>query len=397
MARNKLTTKAVEKLTKPGIYSDGENLYLRISKNGGKRWVFIYKRPGAGSRTEMGLGSASIVSLAHARQKAEAARQHLAEGRDPRAATAKVASVPTFGELARSYFETHCATWRSEKHRQQWISSLETYAKPIWDMQVDVIEKRDVLAVLNPIWLSIPETASRVRNRIECVLDAAAAADHRSGENPARWRGNLSHLLPARPKIATKHHAAMPINEVPAFIQRLRDREAISARCLEFLILTAARAGEALGARWSEIDLDAATWTIPAERMKAGRVHRVPLSDRAVEILREMELLRDGEFVFPGQRRGLPLSDVAFTRLLDRMGETGFTVHGFRTALRGFCFKRGASWDVAELALAHVVGSATERAYWREDALEERRPFMQSWADHCAGRTSNVVPFRRSG
>lgn len=255
MARHvhRLSAVKVTKETKPGLYADGGGLYLRISegKSGGKRWVFIYRRPSDGKRCEMGLGGTLAVSLAKARERAEEARAIVADGVDPRAAKAEAASrTPTFGELADRHIASMSPSWRNPKHRSQWSMTLREYAKPLRDKPVDEITTADVLAVLQPIWLKIPETASRVRGRIEVVLDAAKAQGFRSGENPAAWRGHLKLILPTRPKLTRGHHAAMAIDDLPDFVSRLRVREAVAARCLEFAILTAARSGEALGARW---------------------------------------------------------------------------------------------------------------------------------------------------
>lgn len=400
MARqiNRLSAIKVAKATKPGLYTDGGGLYLRISagQNSGKRWVFIYRRPGDGKRCEMGLGGVTAVPLANARKKAEEARGLLADGKDPRAAKVAEKGVPSFGELADQHIATMSPSWRNPKHRAQWEMTLREYAEPLRDKPVNAITTADVLAVLQPIWQRVPETASRVRGRIENVLDAAKVQGFRSGENPAAWRGHLKLILPARKKLTRGHHAAMAIDRLPGFMAHLRAREAVAARCLEFAILTAARSGEALDARWSEIDVDAKIWTIPAVRMKATREHRVPLSDRAVTILQAMQLLRDGEFVFPGQRRGKPLSSMALEMVLRRMQVADATVHGFRSTFRDWCGNRTSyPRELAEHALAHVIGDKAEQAYRRDDALERRRPMMVAWAAFCLlDITSRADPTR---
>jgi integrase len=287
--------------------------------------------------------------------------------------------------------------FRNEKHKAQWKSTLETYAAPLRAKPVDTIATEDVLAILKPIWTTKAETASRVRGRIEKVLDAAKAKGFRDGENPARWRGHLDHLLPQQSKLARGHHAAMPYEDVAAFIAKLRKREASAALALELCILTAARSGEILRMQWSEIDLDKKIWTVPANRMKAGREHRVPLSSRALAILRQLEKLKAGEFVFPGQARNKPLSNMAMEMMLRRMNIQDATVHGFRSSFRDWAgnisnFPR----EVVETALAHVIGDKAEQAYRRSDALEKRRKLMDQWAGYCSTpKTGQVVVFRR--
>lgn len=400
MARiKKLSARTVATLTRPGWHGDGAGLYLRISGDGRRRWVFRWAR--GGRVKEMGLGPASTVSLAQARERADAARRDLAGGRDPiearDAAKKPPPGKPTFGEVADALIAAKESEWRNPKHRAQWRMTLETYAAPLRSKPVDEIGTEAVLAVLKPLWLEKPETAARLRGRIEAVLDAARAQGHRTGENPARWRGHLSHLLPKRGKLTRGHHAAMAYRDVPAFIAALRGREAIAALALEFCILTAGRSGEALGARWSEVDLDAKVWTLPAARMKAAREHRVPLSERALAILARLAGARTGEFVFPGQRDGKPLSNMAMGMALRRMKLDGATVHGFRSAFRDWAgnethFPR----EVAEAALAHVIGDKAEQAYRRSDALEKRRALMTAWANYCEPRAgSNVVALRR--
>ena len=301
------------------------------------------------------------------------------------------------GEVAADVREALSAGFRNEKHKAQWKVTLETYAESLHAKPVDSIGSENVLAVLKPIWISKPETASRVRGRIEKVLDAAKAKGFRSGENPARWRGNLDHLLPRRSNLARGHHAAMPYEDVAAFVGELRKREAPSALALELCILTAARTGEVLGMRWSEIDFDKKIWTVPASRMKAGREHRVPLSPRAFAILRQLEKLKASDFVFPGQKSKCPFSGRDLHMVLRKSGVKSATVHGFRSSFRDWAgnvssFPR----ELAETALAHVIGDKAEQAYRRSDALEKRRKLMDAWAAYCEPKTAaNVVSMRR--
>jgi integrase len=384
-ALHKLTARRVATLIEPGRHGDGGGLYLSISKDGRRRWIFLFRRQG--KLREMGLGAARDVSLADARAKADAARKQVAESLDPIVERERVkVAVPTFGEAADSLITAIESQIRNAKHVAQWRMTLREYAAPLRNKPVDQISTEDVLAVLRPIWQTKAETASRLRGRIERVLDAAKAQGHRSGENPAAWRGHLALLLPKRHKLQRGHHAAMPFGEVPAFIAQLRIREAVAARALEFLILTAARTGEVLGATWEEFDPDAKVWTVPAQRMKAAREHRVPLSPRASDILVQMaEFGRaPGKYVFPSTKLGRPLSVMAMDMLLRRLDQD-VTVHGFRSSFRDWCGELSTfPREVAEAALAHVVGDATERAYRRGDALDKRRPLMEAWATYCS-------------
>ena len=403
MARqvHRLSARKTETLATPGMHADGGGLYLRITagKSSGKRWVFLYRRPADGKRCEIGLGGAGAVTLAKARAKAAEARACVADGRDPLAEKNAEDRMPTFGELADRHIATMGPSWRNPKHRAQWEMTLREYAKPLRGKLVNEITTADMLAVLQPIWQTIPETASRVRGRIENVLDAAKVQGFRTGENPAAWRGHLKLILPTRQKLTRGHHARMPIDDVPAFMANLRAREAVAARCLEFAILTATRSGEALGALWDEIDSGGKVWTIPASRMKSAREHRIPLCERALALLAEMQPLTDGEHVFPGQRRGKPLSNMALEMVLRRMAIEGATVHGFRSCFRDWAGNRTSfARELAEHALAHVIGDKAEQAYRRDDALERRRPLMEAWAAFCEPkRADNVVPLRAAG
>ena len=389
-----LTVRKIE-TAKPGKYGDGANLYLVVSETGAKKWVLRFTW--RGKPKEMGLGSATGVSLADAREKAATARRTIAKGINPIEERKRDGSIPTFGEVADELRQSLSQGFRNEKHKAQWKSTLENYAAPLRAKPVDIIGTDDVLAVLKPIWTTKAETASRVRARIEKVLDGAKAKGFRDGENPARWRGHLDHLLPRPSKLARGHHAAMPYEDVAAFIVKLRKREASAAQALELGILTAARSGEILGMQWSEIDLDTKVWTVPANRMKAGREHRVPLSPRAVAILRQLEKLKAGEFVFPGQARNKPLSNMAMEMILRRMKIENATVHGFRSSFRDWAgnvsnFPR----EVVETALAHVIGDKAEQAYRRRDALEKRRSLMDDWAAYCTTpKSGKIISFQR--
>jgi integrase len=389
-----LTTRKVE-TAKPGKYGDGGNLYLIVSASGARKWVLRFTW--RGEPKEMGLGSATNVPLADAREKAATAMRKVAQGLNPIDERKRDNGIPTFGEMADSVREALSAGFRNEKHKAQWKTTLQTYAAPLRDKPVDTIATHDVLSVLKPIWTTKAETASRVRGRIEKVLDAAKAKGFRTGENPARWRGHLDHLLPRPSKLSRGHHPAMPYEEVAAFIGRLRESDSLAALALELCVLTAARSGEILGMRWSEVDLAKKIWTVPPHRMKAAREHRVPLAARAVAILQHLEMTKAGEFVFPGQVRDRPLSNMAMEMVLRRMKVQNATVHGFRSSFRDWAgnvsnFPR----ELVETALAHVIGDKTEQAYRRSDALEKRRKLMDAWAAYCGmPKTGNIVAFGR--
>lgn len=395
MARpiHKLSARTVEIKRKPGVYGDGGGLYLQVGPTGSKSWLFRFTLHGRAR--EMGLGPLHTVSLAEAREKAIACRKLLAEGIDPiehrnaerRRAQLETAKTLTFSESAAAYIEANKAAWRNHKHAAQWRNTLNTYAAPVLgDLPVQTIDTALVLRVLEPIWREKTETANRVRGRIEAVLDWATARGFRTGENPARWRGHLDKLLPRRSKVQpVKHHAALPYIEMGKFVACLRLEQGGAARALEFAILTAARVGEVIGAKWREIDLDARVWTIPSERMKAHREHRVPLSDRAIEILDEMRpFRREDDYVFPGLRSGKSLSNASMLALLQRrMGYKNLTVHGFRASFRTWAAERtNFSREIAEAALSHVLKDKTEAAYQRGDLFERRRKLMHAWASY---------------
>jgi integrase len=384
-----LSARTVATLTKPGRHPDGGGLYLNITPSGARSWVFMWKV--GGKRREMGLGSLRDVPLAKARQRAADARYKLADGFDPLASRDKQVAM-TFSEAADALIENMSSSWRNEKHRAQWKMTLTVYCEPLRSKPMAEIGTEDVLKVLQPLWATKPETASRLRGRIERVFDYARAHGQRTSENPARWRGHLEAILPKRAKLTRGHHKAMPFDEVPAFMAALREREGIAPRALEFVILTAARSGEVFGARWDEFDLEARVWTVPAVRMKAGREHRVPLSERAVKILLDMQQRRLSNLVFPGVKAGRPLSVMAFEMVLRRM-KVDVTVHGFRSAFRDWAGERTHfPREVAEAALAHLVGDAVERAYRRGDALEKRRKLMDAWAEFVNKQSrTNVI------
>lgn len=395
MARtlHKLTNRTIEAVKKPGRISDGGGLFLRVKPSSlAKSWSFMWTRDG--DRKELGLGPFPEVSLAHAREIASEYRTLIAKGGDPAAERAK-ASEPTFAECADAYIKSMETGWSNPKHRQQWRQTLgKDYCREISATPVSEITLADVLAVLKPIWTDKPETASRIRGRIERVLNYAKAHGWRVGENPALWRGNLDNVLPKRDKRKTvKHHAAMPYGDVPAFIEKIRQREAVSARALEFLILTAARTGEVIGARWSEVDFDKAVWTIPAKRMKLRREHQVPLTNQALDLLRPLYEARVSDWVFPGLKDNRPLSNMAMQLLLRRIKATDFTVHGFRSSFRDWAGdETNHPREVAEGCLAHLIGNETERSYRRRDAIEKRRQLLIAWANYCTNPNyDNVV------
>ena len=407
MARpeKRLTARTVEAVKKPGLHADGGGLYLHVSQSGAKSWIFRWRQDGR--LRDMGLGPLNTISLAEAREKALACRKLKLEGRDPieeRRARRQVvklqsAKTMTFGDCAEAYIAAHRASWKSPKHVAQWPSTLATYVYPIFgSLPVQAVDVGLVMKVLEPIWAAKPETASRVRGRIESVLDWARARGHRAGENPARWRGHLENLLPRRSKVArVKHHAAVPYRELPAFISELGEQEGVAARALEFLILTAARTSEVIRATWPEIDLEQRLWVVPAHRMKAGREHRVPLSEAALAVLRPFAQARMGEHVFPGNQSARPLSQMAMLMLLRRMGRGGLTVHGFRSAFSDWCAERTAfPAEVREMALAHMVGDKVEAAYRRGDLFDKRRQLAEAWARFCTTPTAagRVVPIR---
>ena len=402
---NKLVAKQVTAITKPGKHSDGNGLYLLVKPNGNRSWVVLLI--GGGQRREMGLGTPEAVSLAAARRLAADAKAVFAEGRDPIAERVEARPKPeqpttvilpgpkrrvrsqggvTFWSFAEKLIDEIEDGFRNDKHRKQWRATLKTHAPKLCEIEIAAIVTDDILATLQPIWLKVPETARRVRGRIERVLDAARVAGHREGENPARWKGHLELMMPKQRKSAG-HHAAMPYVQVTDFYAKLRRRPATAARALELAILTAARTGEVIGMTWGEVDLENRLWTIPALRMKAEAEHSVPLADRALALLHALKSndLEPDRLVFPAQRGG-KLSNMAMSMLLRRMGIDDSTVHGFRSSFRDWAgeetdFER----ETVEMALAHTIGNKAERAYRRGRALAKRRGLMEAWEAYCLG------------
>ena len=413
MARTigRLTALKVSKAVQPGMYGDGGGLYLRVTRDGTKNWVFRFMLNGR--PRWMGMGPLHTIGLAEARARAAECRRQRHDGIDPidarraerQQARLDAARTITFKECAERYIAAHRAGWRNEKHAAQWAATLATYADPVLGrLSVQAIDTGIVLKVLEPIWTAKPETASRLRGRIEAVLDWAKVRGYRGGENPARWRGHIDKLLPARSKVRrVAHHAALLYAELQGFLVNLREQDSVAARALEFTILTAARTGETIGVRWSEFNIAGKVWTIPAARMKAGKEHRVPLSERVLAILSEMKPPGDAEkigekFVFPGGKAGKPLSNMAFLMLLRRMKRGDLTTHGFRSSFRDWAAERtNFASEVVEMALAHAVGDKVEAAYRRSDLFEKRRRLMDAWAEFCAeapAETARVVSLR---
>lgn len=396
----------VQRLTKPGMHTVGgvAGLYLQVLPTGARSWILRVMV--AGKRRDMGLGGFPDVTLAMAREKAREARATIEKGIDPIAQRAAVLSTLaasrgaaiTFEEAARRFIAAKSVEWRNAKHGQQWANTLETYAFPVvGKLATADVALPHVLKILEPIWTTKTETAARLRGRIESILDWATVRGFRRGENPARWKGHLDKILPAPGRVAkVEHHEAVAVAALGGFIQDLRKREGIAARALEFLILTATRSGEVRGARWSEIDMEGRTWTIPPERMKAGKEHRVPLSDEALRLLEALPRFADNDMVFPSPRRAIALSDMTLTAVMRRMGREEVP-HGFRSTFRDWAAERtNYPREVAEMALAHTIGNAVEAAYRRGDLFEKRARMMQDWAKFCGTTTpaGEVVPLR---
>ena len=406
-----LTALKVKRETKPGMHGDGNGLYLQItpSKSGGvsKSWLYRYKV--GGKSRKLGLGSLHAVSLADARQKAVDARRLLLGGNDPVETKRKAKTVArlnaakemTFDQCAAAYIAAHRSGWKNAKHSAQWTATIKAYVTPVFgSLPVAAVDVGLIMRVLEPIWTTKPETASRLRGRIKSILDYAKARGYRDGENTARWKGHLDQLLAPRSKVRkVKHHPALPYDQVSAFMIALREQSGIAARALEFLIFTVTRTSETLNATWNEIDLTNRMWTIPAERMKAGREHRVPLSGAAVAVLKTMQTGRQSDYIFPGRKRRKPLSNMAMLVLLRRMGRGDLTGHGFRSSFRDWCAEQtNFPSEVAEMALAHAVGSKVEAAYRRGDLLEKRLHLMDEWSRYCSSSPDDrgkVIPLRR--
>jgi integrase len=426
---NKLSVLKVKQEKNPGYYADGGGLYLQVGKAGTKSWIFRYSRSdvltknGKRKHTDIGLGPYLGVSLQSAREKADGMRRAIANGDDPltmrQTERAKIAAKMTFSECASAYIEAHRHGWKNEKHGDQWTNTLATYAGPvIGKKDIALVDTHDVVSVLEPIWTTKNETASRVRGRVEKVLAWATTRGLRTGENPARWKGHLDTLL-AKPSAiqADEHHPALPYAQISSFVSTLQSIDGIAAKALEFAILTAARTQEIIGAQWSEIDMHAKLWTIPAERMKMKQVHRVPLSARAIAILKAMEKTRLDDFVFPGMTKDKGLSNMSLLAVIKRMNgaakskgdapapiwfdpRTGAPVvpHGFRSTFRDWAAEcTSFPRELAEKALAHAVRSEVEAAYQRGDLLAKRAKMMDSWAAYCATKrdAGTVLPIRR--
>lgn len=404
---DKLTALAVKKTSTPGYYGDGGGLWLQISKTGTKSWIFRFTSPITKKAREMGLGSVDTYSLAEARIRAKKARQTVDEGLDPiaerEAEKQKVqvaaAMTMTFAQCAAAYIEAHEAGWKNLKHAAQWKSTLATYANPeIGNLSVAVVDTAWILKILEPIWKTKNETANRLRGRLEAVLDWATVRGYRAGNNPARWKGHLDTLLPAPSKIQKViHHAALPYKDIGQFMLNLKAKDGIAALALQFTILTAARSGEVRGATWDEIDFENRTWTIPANRMKAGKEHRIPLSDSALSILQVIPRMIDNPLVFPAPRGGL-LSDMAMTAVLRRMERGDLTVHGFRSTFRDWAGETTAyPREVIEHALAHQLKDKAEAAYARGTLFAKRKQLMDAWATFCSAplvTADNVISLR---
>jgi integrase len=398
---NRLSARAAATIKEPGLHADGGGLYLRVNppndkgEAGAKRWVYVFHY--RGKRKEMGLGSAATVLVKDAREARDAARKMLEAGLNPiderererlaREAQQDAVAV-TFGSFADAWYEGRKADWTGESTRKRWLNIIKVHCALLRPLALDAIGTDEVERALKPIWEKLPETAPRVRGAIEDILDAARVKGYRSGENPARWKGHLKHVLSAPRKLTRGHHAALAYKDAPAFVAALRAETASSARLVEFTILTASRPSEPRLASWPEIDPKAKVWTVPAERMKLRRVHRVPLSDAAEAVLERMaEWTGRRGLIFPGAKEGAPFSNMAGERLLEKMGHPDITVHGFRSTFRDWAWETtDFPRELAEAALAHLAGDAVERAYRRGDALEKRRELMQGWADFLATR-----------
>lgn len=388
MALNRLSARKVDTLKEPGRHADGGGLYLNVTKSGAKSWLFMYSLRG-GKRREKGLGSLASVTLSAARDKAAALRTLIADGKDPMEHRDIPEDNPTFGVCATKLIAELEPGWKNDKHKWQWRHTLETYAAPLWNRPVASITTTDIVDIIRPMWGEKRETAMRLRGRIEKVLDAAKVDGHRTGDNPARWRGHIELVMPKkkRGEASVRHHPAMPADQVPDFVPGLRSRVSTAARALEFLIFTAARTNEVLKAEWREIDMDAKLWTVPAHRMKMGKEHVVPLTEPALAVLRAMAMFgtKPEAPVFPN-KDGKPLSGMSMEMVLRRMECDEWTVHGFRSTFRDWAgdntdFPR----DIIEMALAHEVGSEVERAYRRGTALAKRRELMEAWAAFVTG------------
>ena len=408
MARsiNRLSARRVSTEQQQGMHADGGGLYLQVSRFDTKSWVFRFTLDK--QTRDMGLGPTHTISLSEARAQAEQCRKLLRDGIDPieqrklvrGQVRAQAVKIMTFKECAEKYISAHSAAWKSVKHTNQWTNTLTAYAYPVFgDLPVQAVDTGLIMQAVEPIWLTKTETASRVRGRIEAILDWASVRKYREGENPARWKGHLDKLLPARSKVQkVKHHKALPYPDAGLFMKELREQDGVSARGLEFLILTAARTSEVQKATWQEFNFDDGVWTIPAERMKGAKAHRVPLSSTTLNVLADMKKIAQNDFVFPGMRNNSPLSNMAFLQLLKRMGRADLTAHGFRSTFRDWAAERtNFPADVAEMALAHSVSNKVEAAYRRGDLFEKRRKLMEDWAAFVDESSANVIRLSVAG
>ncbi|MBD9636104.1 integrase arm-type DNA-binding domain-containing protein [Ensifer sp. ENS07] len=382
MARNKLSETKIKALTQPGIYGDGDGLYIRVQKSGSKNWVFVWRR--GDKRNELGLGGygqgTAPVSLVLAREKADVIRGQLARGEDPRAD--RISPKPkTFKDCMDDLLQAKESEWTNEKHADQWVMTLRDYAKPLHDLPIADIVIGDIKDCLMPHWTERPETAERLRARIQAVIDYGIAHEWRTAGNPARWKGLLEKVMPKRQKLTRGHHAAMAVKEAPESVAKLRKSKGKAARAVEFLILNANRTAEVRGALWPEFDFEEKLWVIPAARMKKKRIHRVPLCQRSLGILEEMKQKATGDLVFEGAKSGSPISDSMMTKALRAASkDKAVTLHGMRSTFRdwaGDCTDHAR--EVIEGALAHIEGDATEQAYRRSDAIEKRRALLSDW------------------
>lgn len=401
----KLTQEFVATVDKPGMYPDGLGLYLQVSKWQTKSWLFRYSQNYR--LRSLGLGACHTITLTEARKRAKQARQQLLDGLDPidtkhekrQSALAARARMMTFDQCAAAYIEAHRHGWKNPKHADQWTNTINTYASPtIGGLAVSEVDTALVMKVLQPIWATKTETATRVRGRIESILGWATVSGYRTGDNPARWRGHLDNLLPKRSKVKkVEHHPALPYAEMGVFTHDLRKQDGVAPLALEFTILTIARTGEVIGARPGEFDLRGKMWTVPPERMKSGKEHRVPLCDRAVAIAKDLIKL-GGDYVFPGLKPKKPLSNMAMLSVLKRMGRGDLTVHGFRSTFRDWAAEQTAyPHEMAEMALAHTIGDKVEAAYRRGDLFKKRIRMMQDWQKHCdtIASKANVTPIKK--
>lgn len=400
-----LSVKAIEKLRGPCRRHDAHGLYLTMSETGAANWSFRYVW--SGRERWYGIGPLHVFNLKEARERARLARQQVKDGIDPIAArraeradaATKVKPSITFREAAIQFNALNEKKWKNRKSRIQFLNTMTTYVFPILGhLSVDQIDTGLVLRCIEPLWTEKAETMSRVRARIERVLDWATVRGYRSGDNPARWRGHLSEALPSRDEVAkVEHHPALPYGDMPGFWADLAKREGIAAKALQYTILTAARSGETLGAQWPEISFETKTWTVPASRMKAGREHKVPLSDAALAVLKSLHVEAGNSFIFPGSRKG-GLSNMSMSAVVKRMNVTGITIHGFRSTFRDWAAETTSFPNhVVEMALAHTIGDAVERAYRRGDLYAKRKALMDAWAKYCATpvKSGVVVPMRR--